>query len=365
MTLTTILFYYSLVLYASCNGQSTSQVTHNIASSQYTPIAIGDTVSELGKHLMLIYQDKKNNYWFGSWGEGVYRYDGRTILHFTTKHGLPHNKIVQILEDKTGNIYFNTDEGISKFDGQHFTTLRVSGYSNKEWKLGNNDLWFKGRQDSALVYRYDGKYLHGLSFPPVKLGEDYISAHSRTDYPNMNSSPYDVYTIYKDTKGNVWFGTGSLGVCRFDGKSIDWISDEDVTELHDGPSNGVRSIIEDKDGYFWFSNSLYRYKVYEDKNEFKYTREKSIGSLDGKKDGDIVEHMSIARDNNNDLWIVMYSGGVWRYNGKNITHYRVLDGSDDINLFSIYKDNHGDLWLGTHEWGVYKFNGKTFERLHP
>ena len=32
-------------------------------------------------------------------------------------------------------------------------------------------------------------------------------------------------------------------------------------------SNGVRSIIEDKEGYFWF-NSQYRYKVYDGKKKF-------------------------------------------------------------------------------------------------
>jgi len=47
------------------------------------------------------------------------------------------------------------------------------------------------------------------------------------------------------------------------GITVDWIVEEDVTELHDGPSNGVSSIIEDKDGCFWFSRN-YRCKVYGD-----------------------------------------------------------------------------------------------------
>ncbi len=46
----------------------------------------------------------------------------------------------------------------------------------------------------------------------------------------------------------VWHGC--FRSMRFDGKSIEWITEDDVTELHDGPANGVRSIIEDKDGYF-------------------------------------------------------------------------------------------------------------------
>ena len=350
MKFNTLLFLSTLTVLTSCNGQNTSQVSNG-------SIAKGDTVKELGKNLMLVYQDKKNNYWFGSWGEGLYRYDRKTILHFTTKDGLAHNRIDEIQEDKSGNIYFNTSAGISKFDGQNFATLNVTSNPDSGWKLNPDDLWFKSSKYTGEVYRYDGQNLHNLQFPKTKLNEEYS---------------YAVYSIYKDGKGNIWFGTNPLGVCRYNGKSFDWISEDDVTELHNGPANGVRSIIEDKDGYFWF-NTMYRYTVYDKNtpsknntdNQTFYSREKSIGSLDGKNDGNLNEYLSIAKDNNNELWITTYRDGIWRYNGKTIVHYPVKDGKKDITVFSIYKDNTGDLWLGTHENGVYKFNGETFERFKP
>jgi len=303
---------------------------------------------------MLVYQDSKNNYWFGSWSDGLYKYDGKTILHFTTESGLPDNRIEDIKEDKSGNLYFNTSKGICKFDGQNFTTLPVAILDN-QWKLKPDDLWFKSAQFLEEAYRYDGQSLYKLQLPK---------------HPSY-SNPYAVYSTYKDSKGNIWFGTNPLGVFRYDGKSIDWISEEDVTELHDGPANGVRSIIEDKDGYFWF-NSKFRYKAYGNNPSQQpfYIREKSVGSLDGSPDDNLIEYLSIARDNQGALWIATYGNGVWRYdpslpNGKNITYYPVTNGKEDITIFSIYKDNHGNLWLGTHENGVYKFNGKTFERFIP
>jgi len=93
-----------------------------------------------------------------------------------------------------------------------------------------------------------------LPLPTTQIGEDYISRNP--SHPN----PYTAYSIYKDSKGNIWFGTAALGVIRYNGKSFDWISENDVTEIHDKPANGVRSIIEDRDGYFWF-NTLFRYNV--------------------------------------------------------------------------------------------------------
>jgi ligand-binding sensor domain-containing protein len=298
---------------------------------------------------MTIYQDKKNNFWFGSWEDGLYRYDGKTIIHFTTKSGLPHNRIEEIKEDKSGNIYFNTSKGISKFDGQTFTTLYVTD-SNNQWKLEPNDLWFRQGWDSGFVYRYDGNSLYKLQSPK----------HPKHSYS------YAIYSIYKDNQGNVWFGTNPLGVFRYNGKSFDWITENDVTELHDGPANGVRSIIEDKDGCFWF-NTMYRYKVCDNNSEKQtfYSRKQSIGSLDGKKDGNLNEYLSITKDNNNELWIATYKDGIWRYNGKNTIHYSVKNEAKDITVFSIYKDKAGNIWLGTHENGAYKFNGQKFERFKP
>ncbi len=196
-----------------------------------------------------------------------------------------------------------------------------------------------------------------------------------SQYTNR-SNPYDVYTIYTDSRGNIWFGTAVFGVCRFDGKSLDWITEVDVTEIHNGPSNGVRSIIEDKEGYFWFSNSLFRYDIYNNTSgksktvshqdtAFKYSREKGVGSLDGVKDGDMVEYMSATKDNAGTLWIATYGDGVYSYDGEKITHYPFVDGNRYITLFSIFKDYQGALWVGTHEDGVYRFNGKTFERFKP
>lgn len=360
-TLSAILFAGLQLIIISCSGQNLTQSS--------PPPPPGDTVKALGVRLLHVFQDSKNNYWFGSNGEGVYRYDGKIIVRFTAKHGLCHNKIEEIREDRSGNMYFNTNAGICKFDGQTFTTLPVMSKSPDAWKLEPDDLWFKGAQDSGLVYRYDGKYLYRLMFPETKAGKAFISKYPRSDYPAMTFSPYDVYTTYKDRKGNIWFGTGTLGVCRYNGRSFDWIAENDLTELDEGAANGVRSIIEDKDGNFWFSNTLYKYQVYAGNSsgneEMTYKREKSVGNLDGNKESGLDFYLSAAKDNKDELWIATYNAGVWRYNGKNITHYPIKDNNKTVTLFSVYKDKQGSLWLGTHDAGVYKFNGKTFEKFKP
>ena len=341
----TIVFFNLLILLISCNGQTTKQEIK-------TDLMVkGDSVTELGKSIMVVYQDKKNNYWFGSWETGVYKYDGKQIINYTTKHGLINHRVDEIKEDNSGNIYFvsaNATSSISKFDGNEFTTLKAVPTEN--WKLEPSDMWFKySYENTGKVYRYDGITLYELKLP---------------NPPNL-PNPFDVYSIYNDRKGNLWFGTNPIGVCRYNGKSFEWITEEDVTEFRNEGANGVRSILEDKNGDFWF-NTEYRYSIYDsttlNSNKF-YTRHQSIGGLDGKKDSNLDEYLSSVIDDNNNLWFVTYLDGVWKYDGTKITHYPIQEKSKQIALYSIYKDTKGDLWLGTHLNGAYKFNGISFEKF--
>ena len=356
MKLTTHLLLSILSILTSCNGQTTQSNNNSIIVKEIK--AKGDTVKELGSSIMVIYQDTKNTYWFGSWETGIYRYDGKTLINFTTKHGLQNNRIDEIKEDKLGNIYFNSGGEIIKFDGQNFIKISTTINLNSEWKLESDDLWFKSYQDSGCVYRYDGKHLHRLKFPKTKEGDDYFAK-----FPNVNYSPYDVYIIYKDSRGNVLFGTSALGVCMYNGKTFTWLSEKEL-EFDVETAFGIRSIIEDSNGKFWFSNTLNCFNIYGQDNTTKYVKEKGIGSLDGKKDGNLVAIISMEKDND-DIWMATYNNGVWRYNGKQITHYPVKYNGKEITVFSIYKDKNGELWLGTHENGAYKFNGKTFEPFKP
>lgn len=348
MRLQLILGLGTAIVFPSCKGQT--NYPKEMSNTTVEQVITGDTVSQPGNNIMVVFQDSRDIYWFGSWETGVYRYDGHTIIRYTTRHGLPQDRIDEIKEDKYGNIYFNSSHPVSaitRFDGKKFT--RLTAAKSDKWELSAHDLWFRHPQETGQVYRFDGTVLHLLQLPqPPKL-----------------SNPFAVYSIYKDSKGSIWFGTNPVGVCRYNGKSWDWITENDVTELDDGPANGVRSIIEDREGRFWF-NSSYRYRVSDSlsvQGKFFYERQKGIGSLDGRVNGGLTEYLSITRDHQDNLWIATYRNGVWKYDGSKIQHYPVQENGKDINIFCIYTDNHGDLWLGTHKNGLWKLNGQAFERF--
>lgn len=365
MKLNTILIFYILFSLTSCNGQSSAK-----NANQNSKVVLGDKVSELSKSIWIVFQATNGDYWYGSDTDGVFRFDGKSIINFSMEDGLKSNRTRGIQEDKQGNIYISTLEGINKFDGHTFTALTPisSTSSNDNWKLQPDDLWFSilGKNGDKGPFRYDGKNLYQLQFPKHYMADEYFER-----FPNQSWSPYDVYYIYKDSKGTMWFGTSNFGICRYDGNSLSWLYEDHLTNTPDGGSFGIRSILEDEEGKYWFCNTRYRFDISTDSiNEngnvlVKYEREKGIdgiASFDGK---DYVYFMSAIKDKEGDIWMVTYNRGVWRYDGEKSTHYPVKDNGQNVSLFSIYKDKQDQIWLGTHESGVLKFNGETFERFTP
>jgi hypothetical protein len=67
----------------------------------------------------------------------VYDAATKTLINYTTKDGLCNNQLWRIIEDEKGNLYFNTKNGISKYDGKTFTTLKPvkSTSPDKGWRL--------------------------------------------------------------------------------------------------------------------------------------------------------------------------------------------------------------------------------------
>jgi ligand-binding sensor domain-containing protein len=59
-----------------------------------------------------IYQDKNGNYWFGTNGDGIIRYNGKTLEKMSIADVSPNFRVLEIVEDKAGNLWFATSEGL-------------------------------------------------------------------------------------------------------------------------------------------------------------------------------------------------------------------------------------------------------------
>jgi ligand-binding sensor domain-containing protein len=120
---------FLLIFTTSCTGQVNAELSEDRGNKVVT-FSSGQTISTDQSDTLpycpldivqCAYQDKAGNLWFGT-GEGVFRYDGKTFTHFTVKDGLCHNEVGAIGEDKSGNLWFGGRYGrLFRYEGKSFT----------------------------------------------------------------------------------------------------------------------------------------------------------------------------------------------------------------------------------------------------
>lgn len=296
-------------------------------------------------------QDKNGDYWFGTDGAGLYRYDGKNLLRLTAKNGLCSDFIFSIQEDIKGDLWLGTGNGLCRYNGRSFInytdTLKNVSENNSDYK--NGDLLFN---DEGIVYHFNGKSFSRLIIHPGSYKPD----------PSNLDRPYGTYCTMEDKSGNLWFGTDEKGVCRYDGKLFTYFTEKGLNGA------AVRTIFQDKNGNIWFGNNGYGLFCYDGKTITNFTEEHGLGNpgflkKTGKSDKpeNLARVWTINEDHEGRLWIGTIDAGVWCYDGKDLTHYTVKDGFTSNAIITIYKDKKGDLWFITEGAGICTFNGTTFK----
>jgi len=337
--------YYSLFLllisFTSCNGQVKTMPTDGVRASKTITAGQPKIVKTQGSgpadnvHCGLL--DNAGNLWFGTTGEGVYRYDGISFTNFTTNNGLSSNSVWSILEDKSGSIWFGTDSGLSRYDGKSIASIPITvigdnnpSAKNAVWSIlqdKSGKLWF-GTTDGVYCY-------NGVSFTYF-LDNDRI-INTKGLHLKM------VEALLEDTKGNIWFASwGREGMCYFDGKSL--------TNSYPNGDIMFKRILEDKNGGFWLAsrpNNIYHYDG------------KTVTNFTGK-DG-LRGITDIVKDKAGNIWFSGdEKGGLWRFDGKSFTKFTTNDGLGQYGIWCIVEDRAGNLWLGTRNTGLYRYDGKSF-----
>jgi ligand-binding sensor domain-containing protein len=340
-------------------------MTDQNPEEQANSLELGTPVGQLDENIWSVFQDSKQNYWFGSNGNGLYRFDGKNLIQYTDKDGLINNSIRGIQGDHLGNVFIQTPHGISKFDGNAFTTLNLITSPKNEWKSERNDLWFNCSRRANDVYRYDGESLYELKLPRKDLDKAFKTEVTGLSFEDSNNSPYSVFGINKDKDGNLWFGTVVAGVYHYDGTSFLWIPEKELSRLPDGRVPGVRSMIQDKNGFYWLSNFKSKYKITTSDSTTTYEKFEGISNVNTIFEDELPYFNSGVASENGDLWMTTYSSDIWKYVGEELLKFQVIDGNTDVSVLAIYQDNQGVIWVGTRNTEIFKFNGTSFDKFNP
>jgi len=301
-----------------------------------------------------IFQDSEENYWIGSYREGVALFDGISFEYFTTYEGLSGNKILSIQEDRNGNIWFGTGSGVVSSYKDGVITIHdqiVDDLSQGEW-INKDNLWFYAGMNSG-VYRYDGHLLNYLSFPVPKTA----------DFKGYGG----VTGISKGQDGKVWVATvGAL--FSFDGKTIN-VFDRNKFALPESEFLHIRSVFADSQGRIWVGNNGIGVLLIQENSTINFSGKNGLIHANSGRTGMVtspagtLEHVfAIGEDSEGNIWFGDRDTGPWKYDGKTMTNYTIDNKLSTPNILSIYNDNNNNLLFGMADSGVYKFNGKSFEK---
>ncbi len=336
---------------------------------QATPLP-AQVVTEIDSNLWVMHQCRNGDYWFGSNGGGVFRFDGQRTIQYTQANGLSGNQVRAIHEDIKGNVLVSTEGGVCKFDGKTFATLEVIKATSDNadpdkdgWELNADDLWIVLRPGDNGPLRYDGERLYHLQLPTSPA-----EAAHRAKYPNTSHSPSGLYSIYKDRKGHLWFGTADVGLCRYDGKTVSWMYEDRLTTTPSGGAFGIRCIFQDKSGEFWITNTRQRFqiaakaKLLDGFSLLQYEAKEGLPNAQSDTDKNFTYYASMTEDNAGALWMAVGDEGIWKYDGDEVTRYPL---PKDAYATTVFCDRKGELWAVTLKNGIYTFKGEGFEPFQP
>jgi ligand-binding sensor domain-containing protein len=304
-------------------------------------IASTDTISRYGPRSITrdLIQDKHGNYWLASW-QGIIKYDGELFTNYTLKEGLIKFHIISAYRDRLGNLWFGTARGgLYRYNGQSFKLFTTKeGLADNsvtcfaEDKKGN--IWF-GTENGAS--RYDGKTF--------------------TNFSVTNGLPgKNVRAILLSESGRLWFGCGAStymandgGISSYDGKSFTSLKSIDSLSWN------VTSLLEDRSGNIWIGtmNGLTKYDG---------TSLRSIAEIPSS----LVYY--IIQDKEGLIWFTSGAPNpiyksiatqiLYSYDGKTFTKTIERSEPGDHQIFGKLIDGDGKIWFGTMK-GLCNYDGKT------
>lgn len=372
----TVLLFIFLIIFTSCSGQEKTKTLISPDTSNPGPTVIRNfkavglapdfDTTLVSQYIRSIFQDSKGNLWFGTLGEGVVRYDEKTLTYFSNRDGFYNSTVYAINEDKNGNLWFGTDLGVYKYDGKTFRNYKTKDglnhidISRKSILVDKSGTVWVGTHGGVYIFDPTAESKGGLSFSLFQL-----------------LPPINVAGIMEDKSGNIWFATSDKDVFRYartpdgHGKRI-----TNFAEKQGLGYNYAGGMAQDKAGNMWFTtkNGICKYDArLNDKVCQGNTLPAGAAAQAGiteftAKDGlGGTEFWGLYIEESGIIWITA-RGSTTRFDPSvplpNPDAFTVFTSADGLNccVQSMYQDKDGNMWWGAGS-GLFRFDGSRFYQV--
>lgn len=328
-----------------------------------------------------------------------------TIKKLGPEKGLSNSYIIDITEDKNGYLWFATEEGLNKLEGNHFTAFYKSN-KHKALNLTRNELnsllddpnepilWIATQRAGLIAFNYQTNtqqiYQHHPNNPssiatndvtgihPSPDGNLWITTYWRgVDYLNKETGKFThynqstvpelpsntVWTLMDDQRGNLYIGHHENGMSIL---SLKTKKVKNFTYDHSNektlPSNNVQCIFKDNTGNIWVGTGKGLALFNPETEEFIRLGDK----------GTPLSHLiyDIQQFNEHQLWVATEFGGISiidlsrsLFNTTEKIHL-IQAGDNEYSLNNatvrcLFQDSHQNIWAGTWGGGVNFLSSNT------
>ena len=306
----------------------------------------------------------RQNFVFGQ--EYIYK-------QYTTADGLPSSEVYHVFQDSKGNIWFATDNGVSRYNGYEFENFDVnnglpSSSISEIYEDQKGRVWFIGissqlsyyQNDSIIQYKFNNLIYSNITKSYIYLKKGffvdsldnlYISAKGagllRISAKGIVSRYNDFYTdsvtqVIHYVCNNLKIPS-TINNPHFTFNKVCINNKSEITVIALSKNQNIYPhhifILNSTDSSFWYFAGNHAYFIENDKVKFHKTFSKNIiwaGQLKG-----------------NSLALCTIEGGlsIFNCNGDSLLpKQHLLDGK---SVSSVLQDKSGGYWFSTMNNGVY------------
>lgn len=261
-------------------------------------------------------------------------FDNYVYQQWSSFGGLTGTTATDIMQTSDGFINIGTYEGLVRFDGVAFTTMRRSK---------DNGLTFASVR--VVMEDSSGNLWIGSNDEGIQL----LQPDGNMTFTTLNGLPNNsIRAIVEDADKNVWVGTA--GGVVYMTKSRHLINPQFEagtvskgvisTQLFCDGEGRVWLTTENDKGLFVFKDGLFR----------------TIPSMDRFGDYSVSE---ICQDGKGNFWVGTDTAGLVRIKDGEAEAMHTGTMLDDTPVTSVYEDKDGNVWFGT-ESGLVVYSGGSF-----
>jgi diguanylate cyclase (GGDEF)-like protein len=264
-------------------------------------------------------------------GGGMLRIDGDRVARFTTRDGLPVDRLWAVISDGGDGLWIATHGGgvVRWRDGKVLQRITVQQGLPNDFAR-------------AILRDPDGTLWIGTDGGGVAEWRDGVVIRSLTTRDGLASNR--VRSVRRDREGSLLIGT--------DGGLVRW-RDGHAETL--GPADGlpgpfVITAMEDREGSLWIGTSGGLVRL-NDTRLLPFTRREGL-TADTTR--------AILEDRDGRMWVGTEGGGLCRMLPGPPRCFTTADGLPQESVYALAESRDGSLWVGTDGGGVIRLRGDSF-----